>query len=123
MRPKFKDEKKMSACRVRDGFFGSNDSYGLVGAFRVDWKFGPLTIISSNDENWIEEFGDPWEHVSVSKEKNPPNWAEMCYIKDLFWRPSETVIQFHTDYVNVHKNCLHLWKPPYEIVLPPFECV
>lgn len=69
-----------------------------------------------------------WEHVSVSarildtlagmpKEKQRlPTWAEMCHVKDLFWKPEEAVVQFHparADYVNEHQHCLHLWRPEF----------
>ena len=43
-----------------------------------------------------------------------PEWDEMCFVKDLFWRDDECVVQFHpprAEYVNYHPNCLHLWKP------------
>lgn len=74
-----------------------------------------------------------WEHVSISvvrvakggkvtKVDRAPTWNEMCVVKSLFWEPEETVIQFHppeSKYVNVHPNCLHLWKPPYAVPTPP----
>lgn len=67
--------------------------------------------------------GEGWEHVSVSTLTRTPNWAEMCVIKDLFWAPEDTVIQFHpprSEYVNNHPFCLHLWRPIGEsIALPP----
>jgi hypothetical protein len=43
-----------------------------------------------------------------------PTWEEMCYLKSVFWGSGDVVIQFHPaekDYVNVHPNCLHLWRP------------
>jgi hypothetical protein len=55
----------------------------------------------------------PWEHVSVSA-STTPTWAEMCWVKGLFWDPDELAIQLHppeADYVNVHARCLHLWRP------------
>lgn len=58
---------------------------------------------------------DPqWEHVSVSTPTRPPNWAEMCFIKHLFWDGEDTVMQLHppeSRYVNLHPHCLHLWRP------------
>lgn len=60
--------------------------------------------------------GEGWDHVSVSVfgEKRCPTWDEMCRIKGLFWGDDEWVVQYHpaaSDYVNVHKFCLHLWRP------------
>lgn len=69
----------------------------------------------------------PWEHVSVSLPGRCPNWPEMARVKSLFWGDDETVVQFHppkADYVNVHPNCLHLWKPiGVELPLPPREAL
>ncbi len=68
-----------------------------------------VTAIASSD--------DGWEHVSVSGRLNKkdftPNWTIMCLVKDLFWGPEDTVVQFHpqkSKYVNVHPHCLHLWR-------------
>ena len=57
----------------------------------------------------------------------PPDWREMCFIKDLFWDVEDAVIQYHPEkskYVNVHENCLHLWRlVGVEIPTPPKELV
>lgn len=53
------------------------------------------------------------EHVSVSKKKKIPTWEEMCFVKDLCFEDEEIVIQIHpkkSEYVNLHENCLHLWR-------------
>lgn len=100
---------KLELGRLRDGPFGS-DSGDIHGAFFV---VGPsamqLKIISSGVDSEYK-----WEHVSVSLEGRAPNWAEMCFVKDLFWTEEECVVQFHpprSEYVNHHPYCLHLWKP------------
>jgi len=39
-----------------------------------------------------------WEHVSVSLVAGrdmTPTWTEMNWVKDLFWKEDETVVQFH----------------------------
>lgn len=68
----------------------------------------------------------PWEHVSVSA-STVPTWAEMCWVKNLFWHPDEWVVQFHpaeSSYVNDHARTLHLWRPVgVAIPTPPQECV
>ena len=65
----------------------------------------------------------PWEHVSVSLKTRCPNWPEMCFIKNLFFDPEETVMQLHpprSQWINNHEYCLHLWRPWKEsIPLPP----
>lgn len=87
-----------------------------------------LKIIVSNGADWQESglSGEPWEHVSVSCRNRCPNWEEMTFVKRLFFDDTETVIQFHppeSDYVNHHPFCLHLWKPPFTVPLPPIETV
>lgn len=91
------------------------------GAFEIDGPCGArLKIIaSSGDANDAV----PWDHVSVSTANRCPNWTEMCFVKDLFWEPEETVMQLHpprSKWVNNHSYCLHLWKPTLQgIPLPP----
>lgn len=75
----------------------------------------------------IASIGEGWEHVSVSTEGRCPTWDEMCFVKDLFWLPEETVVQYHppqSEYVNHHPYCLHLWRPMEgEVILPPMSHV
>ena len=60
-----------------------------------------------------------WEHVSVSLPGRAPTWDEMCFIKDIFFDPEDVIVQLHpkkSEYVNLHKHCLHMWKPPIEVM-------
>lgn len=92
-------------------------SYGVVdsnnGAFEVPYGSKPhvkvLRVIVSD--------GGGWDHVSVSLANRTPTWEEMCYVKDLFFRSDEVVMQLHpakSEYVNFHPHCLHLWRPQTE---------
>lgn len=77
----------------------------------------------------IASTGMGWEHVSITLRergnkgafiKRCPVWAEMCYVKDLFWDDEETVVQYHppkSEHVNNHPFCLHLWRP-IEVEMP-----
>ena len=101
---------------------GSDESYGNNGAFEFAPAAGrpyPLRAIASD--------GAGWEHVSVSTAVRVPTWAEMCFIKGVFWDGEDVVIQFHPrelEYVNCHPNCLHLWRPVgVELPAPPSELV
>jgi hypothetical protein len=82
----------------------------------TDGKFA-----QSHEANWA------WDHVSVSTKKRMPNWIEMSFIKSVFWDDNETVMQLHvpvTSHINLHPNCLHLWRPiGIEIPLPPSNLV
>lgn len=102
--------------RVTSGQFKSDPSFGFEGAYFIFSPMGPeLKIICG--------LGMGWEHVSVSLRNRCPNWPEMCFVKDLFWKPEEAVIQLHppkSDYVNIHEYCLHMWRPlEASIPLPP----
>jgi len=105
--------------RITNGPMRSDESFGNNGAFKIPLSNRTIALVIASE-------GKGWEHVSVhmvseGKERTP-TWSEMCKIKDMFWDEDETVIQFHpkkSEYVNVHVNCLHLWKPiGIEIPLP-----
>lgn len=107
----------------------------LTGCFRIphwDWKLEQkgwefLVIASTGEDNP----NYPWEHVSVHRRrreagewvKETPTWDEMDRIKGMFWEDDETVMQLHvphTDKINFHAKCLHLWRPTnVEIPCPP----
>lgn len=96
------------------------------GVFKVPALNAPgrrsINLIASDGE------ATGWDHVSVSVgSKSPPTWAEMCFVKDLFWDETECVVQFHppkSDYVNIHPGVLHLWKAAKEpFPRPPKICV
>lgn len=91
------------------------------GAFKVYVEGKSFFVIASS--------GGGWEHVSVhpKNQKRCPTWEEMCAVKDMFFEPEEVVVQLHpahSEYVNNHPYCLHLWRPlEREIPLPPVEFV
>ena len=101
------------------------------GYFEIETAKGRLRILSSDGVSGAPE-GTPehgWEHVSVSLAGRTPTWAEMCLVKELFWRDDEVVVQFHpqkSEYVNYHGYVLHLWRhvaqvfptPPHILVGP-----
>lgn len=89
----------------------SDDSYGNSGAFRFQLSPTAEAFCIASDEGG-------WEHVSVhiveDGQKETPTWEEMCAIKAIFWDEEDTVLQYHpakSQYVNVHPNVLHLWRP------------
>lgn len=85
------------------------------GAFSIKIKGEQYTIICSS--------GEGWEHVSIAHKHKIPSWKTMCILKDMFFHEEEAVMQLHppaSDYVNMHPNCLHLWRPlDQNIPLPP----
>lgn len=93
--------------RIKAGRLGSDDSIGNAGAFEIKLKHGQTVFVIASD-------GAGWEHVSVSRRDRCPTWDEMCQIKAMFWDEDDCVLQFHpprSEYINIHPNCLHLWRP------------
>jgi hypothetical protein len=115
--------EKLEAGRVRQGDYKS-PSGCMHGAFFLTGPSGArLRVISSGSGAWC----DGWEHVSVSPANRCPNWPEMCFVKDLFWREDEAVTQYHPPkalYVNHHPHCLHMWlEVGVPVRLPPMILV
>jgi hypothetical protein len=99
------------------------DDYGFF-FLRPPIKIGRDTLrvmVSSGDEHML------WEHVSVSLPNRCPTWEEMAWVKSLFWREDECVLQYHppkAEYVSFHPFCLHLWRPiDAEFPRPPMIAV
>lgn len=105
-------------ARIRNGPFASDESFGNNGYFVFNAPSGAALIC-------IVSEGRGWDHVSVRAEEpdgasRVPTWGEMCLIKELFWGPGESVVQYHprkSQYVNNHPHVLHLWRPQ-EVELP-----
>lgn len=101
---------------------GSDETYGCNGMFFIPNGTVILRCMAS-DGACVEDETGQWEHVSVSLPNRTPTWAEMCFVKDMFFDKNEVVIQYHPaekDYVNYHPYCLHLWRPKnVEIPTPP----
>jgi hypothetical protein len=118
MRERFSDavEKYRHCGKSMGTRYG--DPYGLF------WLMHPRT---RRRLKVIVSDGLGWDHVSVSHSARVPTWDEMCWVKQLFFRPDECVVQFHpkqSDYVNMHSNCLHMWRMQEgEFPMPPRECV
>lgn len=103
MRPigEIEQNKHLSNLKIdHDG-----DYITIVGLIKfIRWKG---TVIFDNK--------DGIEHVSISPaSKNViPNWYELVETKRIFWQPEEEVVQYipkNSEYVNIVKNCMHLWK-------------
>jgi hypothetical protein len=111
MRKQF--DAKIEAGRLIDGHYASRRGEPF-GAFKVLGPNGRDLLIIASDGIDPDKKLAGWEHVSVSIQGNrPPNWQEMNWVKEQFWDDDETVLQFHPKrslYVNIHPNCLHLWR-------------
>lgn len=91
--------------RIKSREFYTDESFGNNGAFMIPYRNYVFKVIISD--------GEGWEHVSISLKNRCPNWPEMCYFKEMFFKDDEVVVQYHPakkDYVNNHPNCLHMWR-------------
>jgi hypothetical protein len=70
-------------------------SWGPYGQFFVRGPEDAVLCIVASGADEDDEAAQGWEHVSVSAPRRTPTWAEMCFVKDLFWDEEETVLQFH----------------------------
>jgi hypothetical protein len=118
-----------------DRLYGTKDSErALGGAFLVPISSGPgptlqrkvwMRVIASSGAD--QPKGWRFDHVSVSLSDRTPTWAEMDYVKRLFFHPDEVAFQLHVadaDHINAHPHCLHLWRCcDVAIPLPPGEMV
>lgn len=112
------DWTHLEDARQLHAFYGS----------RTGERFGTFTIARGKTRLLIiASLTSEWEHVSVHAEdykgQRTPTWAEMDFVKDLFFEPEECVMQLHvpkSEHVNLHSTTLHLWKPlEKEIPRPP----
>ena len=112
-----------------DSTWGNNGMF-LIPHWRIrNYELRCKVSDSTYMKDHVEDDKDLWEHISVTVAEikkdatRCPTWAEMCYVKDLFFGNDEAVMQLHPperEYVNNHPFCLHLWKPVgQEIPLPP----
>jgi hypothetical protein len=127
-----RDSTHLDKYRLTQGDMASTPEMGMYGAFFIPFtEHLAMQVIASAADPKVPG-SDGWEHVSVvarvKKSKNEilsrtPTWAEMCRVKELFFKDEETVVQFHpkkTEYVNFHPHCLHLWRHvDDEFKLPP----
>lgn len=79
------------------------------------FRLGPLNVIASLD---VLRGNSPpstvWLHVSVSRSDRLPSWTDLGFVKQCFIgddREAVQVLPKESDYVNLHKYCLHLWSP------------
>lgn len=117
------DLNTLNHYRVRmRNFDGSSLGDDTCGAFLVPVRNKHIRDYK-RDLSVVASSGYGWEHVSVSHPKKTPTWDEMEFIKRMFFKPEETVMQLHVsvkNHINIHPYCLHLWRPTeVELPLPP----
>lgn len=120
--------KKINSELIRYKWDGPLDE--ICGVYSI-----PHPTVKNYFIRVIASDGMGFDHVSVTLNdqshgtkvvKRTPTWGEMSWVKDLFFDPDEWVIQYHpahSEYVNNHQYCLHLWRPHVEFPKPSVEMV
>lgn len=70
------------------------------------------------------ESGDRWLHVSVTRRERMPTWEELREVKNLLIgreKEAAQILPRESEYVDVHRYCLHLWSPVDADILPRFK--
>lgn len=73
------------------------------------------------EATWVS--GNTWEHVCITPKQGcrTLKFVEMCFLKDIFFKDEETVLQTlpeKTNYINNAQNSIHLWRPLHSEMLP-----
>jgi len=124
-----KSTEEIEQYRLKKGLMSSDKSYGFNGVFFIPYQDVTLKVICADRTTWKGSGmpGKPWEHVSVSLPDRCPTWLEMEYVRELFWRDDETVMQLsvpRSNHINIHATCLHMWRPVnHNIPVPPKQTV
>lgn len=119
---------KVDKYRMVHPVLGDSESGANYGFFVIPYRGHILRAISSGSSpNPLPNHHSQWEHVSVSLENRCPTWEEMHFVKELFWKDDEVVMQLHPakeNYINCHPYTLHLWRSQIDpIPLPPKDAV
>jgi hypothetical protein len=90
------------------------------GEYCKAWIWNGMSIIAS-----VGNYdGKEWLHISFSRKTKMPTYAEMQMIKKDFIGEDKKaifVLPKKERYVNINKNCLHLWYCAND-GLPDFDC-
>ena len=101
----------------------SSEIDGSNGFFLI-----PHFRINNYEFRCLMSNGAGWEHCSITVARigkpadRTPTWAEMCWLKDLFWDKADCVMQLHppeSEHISTHNFCLHLWRPINEKIPTP----
>jgi hypothetical protein len=132
---RLKVPERLEEARVRKGPWATTPDWGLSGVFILKAPSGAKLHIGGHtgDGRMVavdhpsgerHEISAPtgWEHVSVQTGHRTPTWDEMAFVKALFWKEEECVVEYHpqlSEYVRYNPYCLHLWRPKHATIPKP----
>jgi hypothetical protein len=108
--------------RANTGRLASSAADGNNGVFIIPRGPVLLQIIASDGLGWDHVSVVPIDRRTKRRVYRTPTWAEMSFVKSLFFSDDECVVQYHPPkhlHRNAHEDCLHLWRPQAETVPLP----
>ncbi len=94
---------------------------GLAPGTR-QWVKGNIRVLFSPEED--HGGGEKWSHLSISLSHRYPTWDEILDARYTFFPDTQEVVQVlppKSEYVNMHRNCFHLWAPTGKRITPYHE--
>jgi len=82
------------------------------------WTKGHLFVVFSPLEQQPDGL---WKHASISHPRRYPFWDEILDVRYSFFGDEDEVFQIlppKREYLNIHKNCFHLWSPVGRRITP-----
>lgn len=82
----------------------------LLESHTTAWLKHDLKVLFTAMEN--HERDGYWKHASISHSLRYPTWDEILDVRYSFFDDTDEVFQVlppKKEYINLHKNCFHLW--------------
>lgn len=102
----------------------ANELFFIHGAFVVH-RDSEFMLFHLGEIGVLLSIVGGWDHLAVSVRTRTPTYQEMKAVKRLCFRDNEWAYEVHPavdDYVSIHQNALHIWRPHDDAWrVPPIE--
>ena len=101
-----KEFKQIGMSKVQDAILQGS---GCLWS-KAFWSKTGILVLYTMDKTPHGEL----KHISVSRSDRFPTWEELLKAKEYFIGDVDAmmVMPSRKDYVNLHKNCFHIWQTP-----------
>jgi hypothetical protein len=116
------DLRAHALARYRVSVPGIDSADPFAGAFILPVGFRAGKYRTTARLHVVASVGGGWDHLSVSCQHRCPKWDEMAAMHRAFFLPGEVAVQLHVaeaDHVDIHPNCLHIWRPLTGAIVMP----
>ena len=83
----------------------------LLASGTKSYTKGSLKLLYTAREQHLDGL---WKHASISHPRRYPYWTEILEVRYAYFGDDDDVAQIlppRSEYVNINKNCFHLWSP------------